>query len=97
MPLAAGGRLGPYEILAPIGAGGIGEVYGAVPHVRGLRWNPLPQGSRSSRRAEPSLHQLVLGRSSSTRPDKSRCAPHPVLSAARDAPNRKKAVNTARE
>jgi hypothetical protein len=29
MPLALGTRLGPYEILAPIGAGGIGEVYRA--------------------------------------------------------------------
>ncbi|PWT92423.1 MAG: hypothetical protein C5B54_03540 [Acidobacteria bacterium] len=27
MPLSAGRRLGPYEILAPIGAGGMGEVY----------------------------------------------------------------------
>jgi eukaryotic-like serine/threonine-protein kinase len=27
MRLSAGARLGPYEIVAPIGAGGMGEVY----------------------------------------------------------------------
>src|SRR6478752_1994251 len=35
MPLLAGARLGPYEILAPIGTGGMGEVY----HARDSRLN----------------------------------------------------------
>jgi len=30
MPVSVGDKLGPYEILAPIGAGGMGEVYCAL-------------------------------------------------------------------
>ena len=46
MSLAAGTKMGPYEILAPIGAGGMGEVYRArdtEAEARELALNVLPE------------------------------------------------------
>ena len=44
MPLAAGTKLGPYEILAPIGAGGMGTVYRATDTTTGARGGGQDRG-----------------------------------------------------
>jgi hypothetical protein len=55
MPLPAGAKLGPYEILAPIGAGGMGEAYKARdPRLgRDVERHPMVTPTLQSAIAEP--------------------------------------------
>jgi hypothetical protein len=50
MSLVAGTRLGPYEVLAPIGAGGIGKVYKTLDTTLYPRAGGSTAGFRADRR-----------------------------------------------
>jgi len=63
MPLATGARLGPYEILAPIGAGGMSEVYRA----RDTRLSREVATRLMRRLAFPLMMDLPVGRAGRVR------------------------------
>jgi eukaryotic-like serine/threonine-protein kinase len=67
MPLAAGSRLGPYEIVSPLGAGGMGEVYRAkdtrlertvAVKVLPQRSTPSPEARQRFEREAKTISQL---------------------------------------
>src|SRR6266704_1050499 len=59
MPLSVGTRLGPYEILAPLGAGGMGEVYRARDPRMGREVAIKISAERFSDRFEREVHVVA--------------------------------------
>ena len=65
MTLAAGTKLGPYEILSPLGAGGMGDRRSADSEVW-LRHRRAARGRRSTARLTSSLRFAPAARTSSS-------------------------------
>src|SRR2546428_12300308 len=59
MPLSPGTHLGPYEVLAPIGAGGMGEVYRARDPRMGREVAIKISAERFSDRFEREVHAVA--------------------------------------
>src|SRR5262249_62359662 len=59
MPLTAGTRLGPYEIVSPLGAGGMGEVYRARDPRMGREVAIKVSAERFSDRFEREVHAVA--------------------------------------
>jgi len=64
MTLAPGSRLGLYEIVSPLGAGGMGEVYRA--RDQRLKRDVAVKVLRPAGSADPAAHARLLGVSSCT-------------------------------